>query len=129
LINIPKDINWIEIILIIISIGQFIMLLRKSKSEVNKIVAETATEKADAVESYANATKIYSEELGKVSDKLRSMELKMIDLERIIVEQRSMIKSLTNWAQRLSNQVRSYDGIPVPFMIDNINTIEEIPEN
>lgn len=53
-------------------------------------------------------------------DKLRDLEMKklrdnQIVTQRVIEEQRREILAYQDWAERLSHQVMSYRGVPVPF--------------
>lgn len=127
--------NWLPVLVnVIVVIIGLAVALRKVKPEIESIKAGTGADNASAVESYANATKIYSEELGRVNEQITILIGKIEEKDRIIVERDKMIASQTitiekvsNWAERLLYQVKSLGGVPVPFDVESIVKGAEVP--
>lgn len=108
--------NWlIDIVPLVVSMFTLYILYRKLKPEVVKIESEANSENASAVESYAKATQIYSDELARVNEQIRILIAKGEQKDKIIMEQTITISEVTDWAERLVYQVRSMGAVPVPF--------------
>lgn len=105
------------ILTIIISalVGPAMSLLLNHYLSKKKVIAEIGEDSATAAEASAHAVQMYAEELANVRKELGTLRKEVDDLQLIIAEQRSSIADLKDWADRLSHQVHSLGGVPVPF--------------
>lgn len=116
-------INWIPLaITTILGVFNVYILWKKARPEIKKIESESASEYAAAAKASADAVKLYTDELTGVRAELKELrkELDAKDAiitarDKVIMEQKTTIDDLKDWAERLTYQVKSRGEIPVPF--------------
>lgn len=137
-----QNVSIIDILTVCLSALAFVLAWRKSGSEIDKNKSEVDKNKSDssesdgqAAESFASAARIYSEENVKLHSKLQALETQLCQIQvdmdnqrkehqleiarltqRLDVQAQEII-DLKDWATRLSAQVVSMGGEPVPYKL------------
>jgi hypothetical protein len=127
---------WVSLIGSVVSVvgagAAIYVLITKQPSERRKTDSDSFAAIADASESIASGAKISNEflrdQIGELKkrdkereEKLKEVEDRLITGEKINLEIRRELIAWQDWAKRLSHQVVSLGGSPVPFKARTID--------